>query len=362
MSKNNINPLLSGTETESEKLNSIPTDKEWGVDFLHLSFYVNPEYTDLSTLEWYVNTSGKLSNTESIQDTYNQQFAFGKGNVTISLNATSGVCRLRFNPSTLLYGNTSELIPAEACKPLVGTLIYAMSDFVIPVFDHLDESGTITRDENWAEQVRLSRIDCSRNLLIDDGFRFKSAVEAANPRNKKDKYVYESGSKGWGLVNATKTNGKDMIYDKDVELNLDEFDEKFEQTNKTMFRFETQLKRERLQKFGFRTLQTISDEQVWTAIETRWNACNWDVTFNEPGEIANSVKELCPNDASGLLGYLSKKNLGLEDKVTVGEERKYGAMARKFGLQIGKPVHELGNPTRKVSITLGTVVDLPKLK
>lgn len=360
MSNINKNPLLSGTETNKEKLNTIPTDKEWGVDYLNLSFYVNPEFTDLSTPNWYVNTSGKLSNSESIQDIYNQQFEFGKGTVTIILNTTSGVCRMRFNPSTVLYGNTTELIQAGACKPLVGALISATSDFLIPVFDHLDESGTISRDANWAEQVRLTRIDCSRNLLIDDAYRFKTSIEAARPKNKKNKYVYESGSKGWGLVNQTKTCGKDMIYDKDVEMNLDEFDEKFQQRSQTLFRFETQLRQERLQKFGFTTLESVTPEKVWDAIETRWNACNWNVTFNEPGQIAKVVNSFSPNDASGLLGYLCKQNLGLNYLITGSEERKYGSMARNLGLEIGKPVHEQGNPTRQVSIALGTVVDIEK--
>ena len=360
MSKNNKNPLLSGTETTIEILHSIPNDKEWGVDYLNLSFYVNPDYTDLSSTDWYVNTSGKLSNSESIQDTYNQQFQFGKGSVAVILNATSGVCRLRFNPSTLLYGNTSQLIPAEACKPLVDSLISGLAYIVVPVFDQLDVNGTFTRADNWASQVKVSRIDCSRNLLIDDPFHFKSKIEAANPKNKKNKYLFESGSEGWGMVNSTSTNGRETIYDKDVELDLDDFDEKFEQKGKTMFRFETQLKRDRLKKFGFTTLESITPDKVWDAIETRWNSCNWDVTLSEPGDISLAVRDLNSNECSGLLGYLSKKHLGLESKVTIGEERKYGALAKKLGMEVGMAVHEQGNPTRQVSIFHGTVVDLEK--
>jgi hypothetical protein len=195
---------------------------------------------------------------------------------------------------------------------------------------------------------------------VDDPFQFKSKIEAANPKNKKNKYLYESGSDGWGLVNSTSTNGRETIYDKEVELDLDDFEEKFEQKGKTMFRFEAQLRRDRLKKFGFITLESITPEKVWTAIATRWNACNWDVTLNQAGNISLAVRDLSSNECSGLLGYLSKKHLGLESKITVGEERKYGALAKQLGMQIGKPVHEQGNPTRQVSIYLGTIVDLEK--
>lgn len=175
---------------------------------------------------------------------------------------------------------------------------------------------------------------------------------------KKTKYIYESKADGWGVVNKTKTTGQDRVYDKEVELKLHQVDEKLSQEGGACFRFETQLERDRIDQFGLRTLSKINDENVWAAINERWHACRWDVTVNEPGTAKTAMVNLTPSEKSGLIAYLGKHQLGLEDEITESGHRKYRTMAKSLGFVPGKPLESQGKATRKASISEGRLVDL----
>lgn len=359
MPKNTNNPLLTGWETKPSKpAVNVPTDSDHGVDWVNLRIDLDPSSIDLSSPIWTVNHNGKLPDPDITYDAYYAKIPFGETTVETYVHIDSMRLYMRFNPSTALYGKSKSILPADALAPLVGKLLDECYEHFAPAFDHVDDQGTISRDPKWAEKVWISRLDCARNLQIGDPVRFKQSIEKATPRNKKTKYVYESGVNGWGVVNKTKSVGQERVYDKDVELALHDADEILSQSLGTCFRFEAQLQTDRLDKFNLRRLSEVSAESVWRVIEERWKDCRWDVTFSEPGTASKAMKNLTSSEKTGLLGYLGKHQLGFQDEITESASRKYGPMAKSLGLTPGMPLESQGAATQQVDIFSGTVIDL----
>ncbi len=360
MLKNNKNPLLTGLEVaNTNKSFKVPNDQDFGIDYLHLRVDLDPSTIDVSSSIWGINSKGKAPEPDQIYNAYYTHLPFGQSEVDVQINLYDMRVFLRFNPSTVLFGKGKTLLHPKAIVGLVDSLLNSLAPYCRPIFDVVDDQGTITRHPNWATQVWVSRIDCSRNMVIDDPMRFKKGIEAALPRHKKTTITYKAGKEGWGIVNATKSNGHDKIYDKDVELDLHNVDESLNQTEGTSFRFETQLKRDRISKFGLRRLSDVTDEAVWKAIEERWDACRWGVTINEPGSAVKAMESLTSSEKNGLIAYLGKHHLGIEYEITVSGHRKYGALARNLGFTLGEPLEAQGKAFRKADIWAGCLVDVP---
>ena len=358
MIKNDKNPLLTGLEVAKTKTLPVPNDQDFGIDFLHLRIELDPSTIDVSSSIWGINNKGKAPEPDQEYFAYYARIPFGQTDVDIQVNLYDMRAFIRFNPSTALFGKGKTLLSPQAAKATVNALLNTLSAYFMPAFDHIDEQGTITREPNWTEKVWISRIDCSRNLLIDDPVHFKKAIEAATPRNKKTTFTYKAGKEGWGVVNKTNSTGHDKIYDKDIQLNLKDAAELLSQSQGTCFRFETQLERDRIKKFGLRRLSDVSDESVWNAIEQRWNACRWGVTINEPGSVIKALAGLTPSEKSGIIAYLGKHYLGIQDEITVGGHRKYGSLSRKLGFTLGEPLEAQGKALRKADIWEGCLVDV----
>ena len=360
MLKNNKNPLLTDWKTsQTNPAANIPSDEEWGVDWIKLRIDIDPSSIDLSSPMWTVNRKGKEPKPDIVYDSYFIKIPFGNTSVDGYFFLDSWRINLEFNPSTALYGKTKAVCPADAVVPLVSKLLDQCSSLFMPVFDHADDRGTITRETMWVDQVWLSRVDCTRNLYIHDAERFKDAIEAATPRNQKSKHIRTSGNRGWTVENQTSTVGMDSVYNKDAELAMRGSPNTVDSRG-TCFRFESKLKADRLDKFGLRRLSNISSQRIWHVIETRWNACQWDVTFAEPGTLAKAIAHLKPSEKTGLLGYLGKHQLGLEQEIAGASLRKYGSIAKSLGLVLGAPLESQGAVTQYVDIFSGAVINRPE--
>lgn len=359
MRKNSNNPILTGWKPKAAKQTiKVPNDSEWGVDWVNLRVDVDPSSIDLSSSLWTVSRSGKLPEPGKVYDCYYLRLPFGETTVDVTLSIDAMRAYLKFNPSTALYGKSKKIFPPNALRALVSNLLDETYSFFIPAFDFVDGVGTIHRDPNWANQVWITRLDCARNFIIDDPFRFKNAIYNASPKNKKLKAKFEDGDAGWGVVNQTRTVGRDKVYDKDEELMRHNADEILSESEGTCFRFETQLQSSRLDTFGLRQLSQITDESVWFALEQRWLACRWNVTFGEPGTVAKSIAKLTPAEKSGLLGYMAMHQLGFQNEITTSGHRKYGTLARSFGFTLGAPLEDQGEAMRIADIFAGRIVNL----
>jgi hypothetical protein len=350
---NATNPLLTGGITE--KKSPIPKDFEKGIDWLSFSYSVNTDLVDGYSSLWTVKGTGLAPYPGEPYNEVYTNVPFMKTSLNVNFNSRNYKTYVRFNPSTAKYGKSRELVTASESQEIVAKAIDAISFLVPPEFDVVQENGTITRAHNWKKHVRLQRVDCARNLLIHDPLLFMREVEAQIPKRKRETFTHRPGKTGWGLVNKTKEVGRDQLYHKDAELGLDWANELLTSQEGSCFRFETQLRKDRLEQFGFYTLADVTEENMWNAIEVRWNACRWGITYPEPGMLKETLAHLSFNDQCNVVEYLAIHSLGMESGYTDSRRRRVGKLVQDLGLRAGDPIETQGKGTRYVDIYTGKV-------
>lgn len=351
------NVLLTDTETTSSEVTlSLPTDADWGVDTVNLSFPVCLSACDESSSIW--TKSSSLIDLETGQEysgwTGYHQMPYGQ--VRVSLNATKERCYLQFNAARLQTGKSKTLLPPDELKPLVGDLLLSLQDSVTADFDIDEQNGLYRRLSNWASYVKLSRIDLARNFEIRQCLSdVKKALELAKPRYGKTKISYENSDGGWTLVNGTASTGQDRIYDKSQELKSFELEELMSQSIH-VFRFEAQLQKSRLQRYGLTTLQAVTSESAWRTIEDRWVACQWGVTVSEPGTLGKALATLEPKRQKDVAGYLYMASIGTDVLLTRAYRTEMRKVCRQLGLSVGMPLYEQGVGLLKLNLQSGSLV------
>lgn len=354
---NDKNVLLTDTESTSNEVPlSLPADSDWGVDTVNLSFPVCLSACDESSSIW--TKSSSLIDLETGQEYsgWTGYYSTPFGDVRVSLNVTKQRCYLQFNAARLLHGKSKELLPPAALKPLVGNLLLDLHHAVMPDFDIDERNGVLNRRQTWASEVKLTRLDLARNFEIRQSINeVKKALELAKPRYGKTKISYENSDGGWTLVNGTASTGQDRIYDKSQELKTVEMEEQMSQ-NLHIFRFESQLQKDRLKRTGMTSLEAISDQKAWAAIEERWDACQWGITVNEPGTLGKALAGLEPKRQKDVAGYLFMASIGTDVLLTRAYRTEMRKLCRTLGLSVGVPLYEQGVGLLSLDLDCGKLV------
>jgi hypothetical protein len=340
-SKNTNNLLITSTESSfSQPANPPhwPQDSEWGIDTCTLSIPVTSDVPELANNTWN-QTEGK-QNQKFDKTTYVSNFSVGYANVRVAYMPIYGSIYISFNAARITSRKSADLLPPAALRPLVERLLLEIVPQipVMPTFMTIDSLGTIEFAYNWPMQVKFTRLDCARNLYVDSPEYVKHALSKVKSLYQKTVHIYFD-DEGWTRANATKSAGMDRIYDKSAELRNMELEERFH-WDKRVFRFEVQLQGDRLQKFGLKTLDKVSDESVWTALDTRWAACGWGIPMPSQGNLDELIQTVPQKLQLPLLGYLAMQAEGLMDVIDAKEANKYARLSRKMGIQPGLPITE----------------------
>jgi len=355
--------LLTDTESTSNEVQlSPPTDTQWGVDTVNLSFPVFLAACDESSSMW--TKSSSLIDLETGEEYcgWTGYHSTPHGDVRVSLNLTKNRCYLQFNAARLLHGKSKELLPPAALKHLVGNLLFDLQPAVMPEFDIDERNGVLSRSPDWASEVKITRLDLARNFEIFQNMaEVKKALEMAKPRYGKTKISYENSDGGWTLVNGTASTGQDRIYDKSKELKSVPMEERLSQ-NAQILRFEAQLQKDRLKRSGMTTLEAVSDEMSWIAINDRWNACQWGITVHEPGTLGQALSGLEPKRQKDVAGYLFMASLGTDALLTSAYRREMQKICRELGLHVGSPLSEQGKGVLELNLQSGALISPPHLK
>lgn len=351
------------TQSVTAGTSSLPTqltakDTQWGVDYVEFSFTVNNDLCSLSDSMWTWDGSGKSRDSDVEHSTHIANVSLGGAEVKITYKPEHSKAYVSFNPSRVLKPKSAYLLPPAALPAVINGLLDQIQSAVHPEFDPVDLStGDIARDGNWTQLINIHRLDAARNFLIDDLPMVKAHLINATPRYGKVNHLYWDQKGGWTLQNSTKRVGHDRIYDKYAELDGIEPEEGVGVAEGT-FRFEAQLHKDRLKKFNLKTLDKVTDENVWNALKTRWNACNWDVVVPEAGTIIGALEPLSVALKEGLIGYLFLASQGAISGMSKEHIRDRNRLARQYGLQPGIDLHELGEPTRKLDLEAGGLVPI----
>ena len=353
------NPLLTEMESLEQKspMVSESTDStDVGLDWLNLAFDINLDLTDFDSDLWSSSPKGG----ERVPGVaYQELFAslpFGGTHITVCLNLVRFRCYVRFNPSTALFGASRQLVSGDKAWLVVERVLDYLQPNVFGEFDCLSEGGEIRRSSDWIEKVWLTRVDCARNLFIDDPEQFKKLAESSVGKHNPMKNSYSKTGGTWGLVHKTKQEGQDRIYDKSLELSQHIREEELGQVEPNWFRFETQLQRDRLVRYQMTRLSELNQERVWVALERRFAATGWGVAIRGKGDFALASESLTATEKMSLLGFISMNRLGLQDEVSPGRQRKYSQMMLALGLTFDDPVG-FGPLRGVVDIRQGKIVD-----
>jgi hypothetical protein len=355
-------PLLtesrkSATTTATAVGPAVPADPDWGIDTVTLSFDVNP---DLCSLEDPLFTSESTRFFKDSAKSYDQltgnlQKSFA--DIRVVLFVSQGICNLSFNAARLLTPASASLLPAGALKPLVAGILDDIQSAVVPLFDSFDSQGTLVRDADWAEKVRVTRLDVARNFVLDDPAATKAALLKTKPKNGKFNHLYWDNRGGWTLANSTKSSGMDRLYDKSAELANHLEDAAFAHID-GLYRFEAQLQKDRIQAHYLNKLSLINDERVWSAILKRWEACRWDVLLPERGTLQAALNPLSLAKRESLIGSLFLTEKGWTEGMNASHVRTRDVLARSVGLLPGMALNELGLAARKLDLRAGKIVDI----
>ena len=279
-------------------------------------------------------------------------------NIHIEVYPERESMRLRFNAARLIAPKSRILLPPGALVPLVEGILNDLHGTVMPAFDSVDnDTGELVRQVDWQQHVSITRLDVARNFTIDDPIQMRKALVAAEPKYSKLNHLYWSNDGSWTLQSCTKYSGMDRFYDKSVELANAEVDESFHCEEGT-YRFEAELKGDRLRTFGLKALDQVSNARVARALEARWEALNWGVTIPEPNSLLTAIAGETLRSQDALVGYMFRASLDQLADYSKDQLAQLRKKALFMGLNPGMPFDEVGVAKRKLDLIAGGFIDV----
>jgi len=353
--------MKSPTHSEgksSTQTSAVPADTDWGIDTVSCWFPVDLGLCTSDSPLWSsVSTRNRLDTHSGVETSAHLGFLRKDfGDVRVELYPMDGRCRLHFNAARMATPKSAALLPPAALVRIVEGILEEIRDSVWADFDRIDDSGTITRDVNWQTQVHITRIDLARNFNVLNAELIKIGLRNAKSRNSKSTHEYTSNGT-WTFENRTKTSGTDRFYDKSTELASYVVNASLKANGGT-YRFETELKKDRLTTFGLRTLDRVTDENVWNAISERWGATGWGIPLPSGEGFYRSLLKLSDAMRDNLIGFLHRRAEGLDTEMPSHYRRERDKRARDLGLTPGVPVELLGPATEFLDLESGTVGSL----
>jgi hypothetical protein len=355
--KNDNNLLVTPTNvdaTNDTKLTpSTPLDKEWGLDSIVLSVPVVEEDQDFPDCEWDF-IDGRIYEGAD-ESRYVSNLTHENGNIRVSYKPIRKEMYISFNAARIVSAKSIELLPPSALKPLLERLFTVLVGQIPlrPAFVSINK-GEIRLKDGWEKQVSFIRLDCARNFIVEQPEAIKHALSKQRGKYHKTTHMYFNKD-GWTLVNASKTQGVDRIYDKSAELKSLEQEERFE-WNRKWFRFEAQLMKQRLKKYGLKTLDKIDNQRVWDAIEGRWKKCEWNVSLPGEGSLSDLSQQLPIKKRIEFFGYMAACTHGFLDVADEGTVKRCKKHAKALKVTPGLPLELYGPMNMTLSLWHGEVV------
>jgi hypothetical protein len=355
--KNNNNLLVTPTNVDSTSYTksapTIPNDKEWGLDSIVLSVPVIEEDQDFPDCEWDFIEGRIYAGAD--ESKYVSNLTHNNGAIRVSYKPIRRAMIISFNAARLVSERAIELLPPKALKPLLAKLFLELVGQIPlrPAFVSI-KNGEIILENGWEKQVSFIRLDCARNFIVEKPEAIKHALSQQQGKYHKTTHMYFNKD-GWTLVNASKTQGVDRIYDKSAEMKLLEQEERFE-WNRKWFRFEAQLMKQRIKKYGLKTLDKIDDQRVWDAIEGRWNRCEWSVSLPGEGSLADLSQQLPIKKRIEFFGYMAACAHGFLDVADMGTIKRCKKQAKSLRVTPGLPLELYAQMDMTLSLWHGEVV------
>lgn len=257
----------------------------------------------------------------------------------------SETCTIHFNPAHVVYGDTAQLLKPEVLELVVLQAIQAT--MLTPAFCEFKDDGTIEFLANWTYYVNIQELEVAFNFQVPNsrkGPMQQSLKVLRAPRNMRRAINEEAGS--FTLEYSTKGVGKDSIYNKSMEL--EKRSKVRQESEVSTFRFESRLRRKRLDKFQMRLLGDISPTGVWGALNQRFAATQWDQNIGSSGGLLMLLCEIDYRKTERVLGFSEAVRLGLDASLELGTRRARIKEAKELGIPIGVPIDQLAESSLRI--------------
>jgi hypothetical protein len=305
------NPYLTGqNQLQLPYKPSYPdiAGSQWGVDSVAINFLVGVNDYDLKA-GWY-----KAYNRYGAHVGFKREVAY-KGQYISLFISLSGRCTVRFNAAKLVHTNPLNLLDPAELIPEIKKLLEALFPYVSSFRIWKKYQQPLVMHQDWVSQINLSRLDIAVNLENVTPTQLHALELGKIPRSNT-KVTFKIPSKTLTIELRTKNEGKDQIYDKTHELDL----EKKIKISKQVHRFESQLRGKRLRSNV--KLSQVNRNFIWTLLEQRWNKAGFEVIQVSP-ELIAAILDLEPRIGKSIVNYIHMKQARLFASISDPTRRKY---------------------------------------
>lgn len=347
-----LNPESPCPDPVDVPLPLVPGDSHWGIDTVHISYEILLDQCELALPHEIWRRSSIRMEHGIVGERWSGSKACDPGHLDIDLHTTRSTCYVKFNAARFISEDPLYLLPPDALLSLVEGIIGQLSRTVWPAFMVVTEHGEIVLAPDWAEQVRITRLDVARNLTVPREGAMRRALEAVQSRYGRSKRLLTSSGGGWSVYNSSATCGQDLLYDKRAEAM-----KKDKSLGSTVpegtYRFEAQMRGDRLKRLGLDRLQRVNKQRAWEALAHRWEQTRWGSPISSGGDLSEALDGLTPDMALRILGFLCSEATGGVVKLDVRKSRDLARMCRDLGLTPGLPIEELGGGARRIDLFAG---------
>jgi hypothetical protein len=166
-------------------INNHLADIGWGIGTVTLSFDVEPSLSDLDSPLWLHRTK-KMSEITETSEAFTGLLASEHANVRVSLDTGNSVCSIHFNATDLAFGKHDEPLHPGALEPMVEGIVNALHDSVWPAFDRVSDKGDVIREANWADQIRVQRLDMTGEMPKGQPSESTSLFQTTTKNNQRE--------------------------------------------------------------------------------------------------------------------------------------------------------------------------------
>lgn len=344
------NTLESDSHSAIEEITS-----NWGIDTVRLTYDVDTSTVDTEHPIWKRKSTVGVSAHIGETTEFTADAPFGDTQARLSLSTLRRCATWEFEAGQLAGLDRPALLPPGAFLHLVTRLIQQYEHVFRPCFVTVDEeTGEMTWAPDWARQVHIRRLDVTRDVAVPRHLEpaFKEALAELSPKYSRGvAQRYDNRDGGFTYYNPSGTQGTDRIYNKDAQMDIRGYPDFLR------FRVESQMKRERLARLGMNTLDQVSGDKVWEALESRWKALRLDKPLRNRSQVMERLAELQLEQQIDAMAYLGFRTYGAETPLTRRRTTATRNALREVGLNPRKGLLEQPRTQMSLPLESGLLVE-----
>lgn len=323
---------LSLTCNTLESTSSTPPEDitgNWGIDTVVLAYDIVPESVDVENSMWRRKTAIAVGADMPDNGEFIADVPVGESKARVRLHLYPGQVTWEFEAGQLAGFPRPRLLPPDALRHLVRHIADQFMHVFMPCFIHIDtETGEITHSSDWAEQIRIRRLDVTRDFAVPRHLQeaFKTALDGLTPRYSRGVGLrYNNSNGGWTYYNPSETQGCERIYNKDAQMRIGGDD------GYVRDRFEVELRKDRLDRLGLTTLDAVTADTVWAALKNRFEALRLDEPLANSSLVMERLAQLELSEQIEAMAYLGFRTFSAQKKMP----RRKQTAARKALIRVG---------------------------